>query len=175
LRLWDVASGASLRTFTGHSDGVYGCAFSPDGRTALSASWDDTLRLWDVASGAARRTFTGHSDTVEGCAVSPDGRMALSASNDRTLRLWDVATGGELAQWRIDYSLLCCAWSPMGAQVVAGDASGGVHLLEVVSLHVPVSPEMVQHGTAEHAVPASERAITSPAEKARRWWPFGRR
>lgn len=30
-RLWKVATGAPVRTLTGHKSGVYGVAFSPDG------------------------------------------------------------------------------------------------------------------------------------------------
>jgi WD40 repeat protein len=36
----------------GHSSFVYSVAFSPDGRSALSSSPDNTLRLWDVATGS---------------------------------------------------------------------------------------------------------------------------
>ena len=61
LKLWDLASGKELRTFTGHSDVVSSVAIAPDGRTALSGSWDKTLKLWDLASGKELRTFTGHS------------------------------------------------------------------------------------------------------------------
>src|SRR5438128_2288007 len=56
-----VSPSGVIRTFTGHSDRVRAVAFSPDGRTALSASDDHTLRLWDIATGKEVRTFTGHS------------------------------------------------------------------------------------------------------------------
>jgi len=32
----------------GHSDNVNAVAFSPDGKLALSGSWDNTLKLWEV-------------------------------------------------------------------------------------------------------------------------------
>ena len=35
-----------------HRQFVDGVAFSPDGRTILTASWDHTARLWDAATGA---------------------------------------------------------------------------------------------------------------------------
>src|SRR5262249_13590327 len=50
-RLWDVASGQTIRTFSGHTSAVYSVAFSPDGKTILTGSGDGTVRLWDVASG----------------------------------------------------------------------------------------------------------------------------
>jgi hypothetical protein len=92
LKLWEVASGKELRTFTGHTHEVTSVAFSPDGRTALSASDDKTLKLWQVAAGKELRTF--NSDIAFSVAFSPDGRTALSSSV--TLKLWQVATGKEL-------------------------------------------------------------------------------
>jgi WD40 repeat protein len=62
LKLWDLASGRVIRTFSGHSSIVMSVAFSPDGRQVLSGSGDRTLTLWDVASGKVIRTFLGHSE-----------------------------------------------------------------------------------------------------------------
>jgi len=47
-RLWRVATGKAVTTFTGHTDVVEGLAFSPDGNTLATASADGTLRLWTV-------------------------------------------------------------------------------------------------------------------------------
>ena len=87
-----------IRTFTGHSSRVASVAFSPDGRQALSGSWDKTLKLWDVATGEEARAFKGHSDYVFSAAFSPNGCMALSVSVDKTIRLWNVVTGKENAR-----------------------------------------------------------------------------
>ena len=91
LRLWDVATGKEIRSFAGHTGEVSSVAFSPDGRFALSGSWDHTVRLWDVATGKEIRTFAGHTGRVNSVAFSPDGRFALSGSDDHTVRLWNVS------------------------------------------------------------------------------------
>jgi WD40 repeat protein len=80
----------SVRTFQGHVEWVTSVAFAPDGRTALSGSWDETLKLGRCPPGVYLRTLEGHAEPVTSVAFAPDGRTALSGSWDKTLKLWDV-------------------------------------------------------------------------------------
>jgi WD40 repeat protein len=50
LRLWDLATGGTLRTLEGHTGSINAVAATTDGSRALSGSDDHTLRLWDLAN-----------------------------------------------------------------------------------------------------------------------------
>ena len=93
--LADTPHPALLRTLSGHTDDVTGCAISPDGSFVVSSSRDETLKIWDTITGLELRTLRGHKDWVTDCAISPNGSTIISASQDGTIRLWDVATGEE--------------------------------------------------------------------------------
>lgn len=57
LKLWDVETGKTIRTFSGHTDNVTSCAALPDGRRLVSVSWDNTLKLWDIETGQCLKTL----------------------------------------------------------------------------------------------------------------------
>jgi WD40 repeat protein len=84
------------KPFTGHSSWVSSVAFSPDGQTLASGSWERII-LWDVAK--HRRLgvpLTGHSGVVQSLAFSPDGKILVSGSTGNGVMLWDV----DLESWK---------------------------------------------------------------------------
>lgn len=139
LKVWDVASRCELHTIQEHSNGL---ALSADGRLAVSASRDKTLKVWDVVTGRELRTLTGHSDGVQDVALSADGRLAVSASCDMTLKVWDMATGRVLSTFPTIARLHCCAITPDGKTIVAGDEIGMIHFLELVGIGEVQAPEV---------------------------------
>ncbi|MGV3660008.1 MAG: WD40 repeat domain-containing protein, partial [Prosthecobacter sp.] len=76
LRLWDAASGQTLRTLEGHSDSVRSVAFwqiSPKAPLlVISSSSDGTIRLWDADTGECLGILIAHGDAW--AAMRPDGR-----------------------------------------------------------------------------------------------------
>jgi len=128
-KLWDIATGKPLHTFSGHGTIVQSVAFSPDGHTALSGGYDRTLKLWDVATGKELRTFSGHMGFVQSVVFAPDGRTALSGSQDGTLKLWDIATGEELRTYSGHVgSVRGVAFSPDGGSALSGSEDGTLKL-----------------------------------------------
>ncbi len=60
LRLWDVASGQLLRTFSQHRDAVTCCCWMPDSRRFLSAGPDKAIFMFDTAGNELQRWRRQH-------------------------------------------------------------------------------------------------------------------
>ena len=73
--IYDAHSLVELDLFTGHTDSITSIAFSPDGSTLASSSYDETVRLWDAATGVLKSTLTGHTRWILSIAFSPDGSI----------------------------------------------------------------------------------------------------
>jgi WD40 repeat protein len=91
--LWDLQTGKRLCPPGGHQRPIGSVAFSPDGKTLATGSWDETLRLWDAASGEEMRRISLDYDVH--VAFTPDGKMLAGGGLDGVVRFWDAATGEE--------------------------------------------------------------------------------
>ncbi len=120
-RLWDVATEAEIRSFTGLPDSVASVAFSPDGTKVFAGVSSGAVKLWDAASGAEVRSFTGFSGYVLSVAFSPDATKVLAGGSSGTVKLWDAVTGAFLSDFtgHAD-TVLSVAFSPDGTKVLTG-------------------------------------------------------
>ncbi|KAI8987099.1 quinon protein alcohol dehydrogenase-like superfamily [Pilobolus umbonatus] len=85
IKVWDMQTGACLRTLFGHVEGVWGIAY--DNLRITSASHDKTIRIWDLGSGKCMHALEGHSGPVTAVALS-DTKI-ISTSDDGDVRIWD--------------------------------------------------------------------------------------
>jgi len=67
-------------------------AFSPDGKTLVTAGDDTIIRVWDAATLKWIFGKTGHSAPVYSVAFSSDGNLLASASWDGTVQIWNART-----------------------------------------------------------------------------------
>jgi len=126
LKLWDIASGREIRTFSGHKDTVNCLAVSPDGRHVISASrrlsnHDKSFVLWEIETGKEIRDFLP-AYGVTALAFSPDGKSVITGTRDalsKSMAIWDVATGKEIRKFGDTSSVDVLAVTPDGRFVVA--------------------------------------------------------
>ena len=78
----------------GHTDYVNSAVYSPDGRSIVTASDDNTARIWDAVTGKLLHSLEGHTSWVRSAVYSPDGRSIVTASLDNTARIWDAVKIG---------------------------------------------------------------------------------
>src|SRR5262249_43296503 len=150
--LWEAATGKTVCVLTGHqqtapnrfANHLVSCvAWSPDGKTLASGSYDSTIRLWQTATGKQLFKLTGHRTVVNGVAWSPDGKVLASASGDDTVRLWETATGTEIRRLTgHGHWVYAVAWSPDGERLASGSWDGTALVWDVAGVRSLNKPDL---------------------------------
>jgi len=132
VQLWQVASGAPLRTLKGHTHRVVSVAFSPDGATLASGSDDNSVRVWQTGSGTLLRTLKGDAGDVESATFSPNGALLVAGVGD-TLHLWRISDGAlvRILEGHVG-AVMSVAFSADGTILASGADDGTIRLWGVV-------------------------------------------
>jgi cytochrome c len=82
-----VLLGAAQAQLRGHGGPVRALAISPDGRQAISGSFDTSAIRWSLSRNAAEQVLRFHDGAVNAVAFLRDGRIATSGEDAR-IAIW---------------------------------------------------------------------------------------
>jgi len=91
VQLFDVASGAELRTFKGDSQAISSVAFSRDGKWLAIGDKYRGVKLWQVNSPDEPVDLAAVNTAVYSLSFTADGRYLVTAGHDSTINLWDIS------------------------------------------------------------------------------------
>ena len=106
----------------GHNSIVYDVAFSPNGRSLVSASFDYSVRIWNIRDGSSKvLPATGSHRSFISVVFSPDGRYIAAGNYDNSLWIWDSRIHRLVAHWQGHTGAAwCTVFTPDGKGLISG-------------------------------------------------------
>ena len=157
-----------------HWDTARAIAYSPDGKTLASASYDGTAKLWDTATGKQLRLLDVHERGFQTVAYADAGRILLTMARDGSAKLWDTRSWKELHALKVDHGGRDINWadlSPGGKLLATTGWDFTVKVWEVASRQKLA--DLVGHRGLAHRVlfhDDGKMLVTAGADGTVRLW-----
>jgi WD40 repeat protein len=150
IRIWDVITGAEIKTLRGQTEDIYHLTFNADGTAIASLGRDshrerytftrDLITIWTVATGQEARVWHGGYDINEiafhsaGNILATMGRYpsAGQTASIGLINLWDVESQQIVGSVTTSKALTAIAFSPDGS-LLAGSTDQSIKVWKVVT------------------------------------------
>jgi WD40 repeat protein len=118
----------------GHSDTVFGAAFSPDGKLLATCGADKFVKVWELPTEEGNeakltKSFEGHTHHVMGVGWTPDGKKLASCGADNFVKVWDYEKGEKIRDMQgHSKQVTSLAFVGKTAQFVTGSGDASVRM-----------------------------------------------
>jgi WD40 repeat protein len=93
VRVWDAASGKTLRHLQGLISKATALAIRPDGKQIAAGTEDGGIRLWELSASDEHRASAESTASLWTGAFNADGSQFATGGADRIVRIYQTASG----------------------------------------------------------------------------------
>jgi len=93
VKIHDVATGAHVKSFEGHTHHVMDVSWKADGSELVSAGADNAIKVWNVETGEQKRTIAGYGKQVTAISYMGVSGNTISCGGDKTVRFHMAQNG----------------------------------------------------------------------------------
>lgn len=121
VKVFNVADGAFVRSFEGHTHHVLGVTWRADGRVLCSAGADAVVKIWNVRTGDQMFTVQGFNKEVTSIRFVGETDQAVATSGANIVRMINAAGGNNLRDFGGNTDFVnSVAVAPDAQYVIAG-------------------------------------------------------
>ena len=148
LLSWDVKTGRQLVNFQGHSEGLSGSSFSPDGRYLIMVHTDGKTRLHDSQNGKPLAELPSGNPVY-----SPNGQRVAIGDPRGRVTVWELARGRQVTQSTgLGAELRSVRWLPDGKRIAVVSDLPIVRVFDANTGRTLSEQRRIPAGAAEVAV-----------------------
>ncbi len=173
MLLLPIVGGAAHAQLRGHGGPVRALAISPDGKHAISGSFDTSAIRWSLDRNAALQVLRFHDSAVNAVAILPDERL-VTGGEDGRIAVWQP-TLGEPIQLFLGHTapIVALAVSPDGKRLASASWDRTVRVWPVDG-----GPAMLLEGHQQNVngvafQPDGKAVVSISHDPEVRIWPFG--
>jgi WD40 repeat protein len=162
IRIWDSATGKSVRSLRRPGGAIRKVVYSRDGTRLASCGDNQPIRLWDAQAGEQPIREFADSQKVEAVdlAFSADAKVLASGGSDGRIILWDVASGEPVHTIGKLGRITSLAWDESHQVIAAGVADGHLAVYNSVSGE-PVYSGRIHQGDISSLLFLNDRVLAS--------------
>jgi WD40 repeat protein len=150
-------------------DGIESFAYSPDGRSLVTAG-KQGLRLWDPVTGNEIRMLVDGKGPMTAVVFAPDGRTVISAHASGAVQRWDASTGAQLGEFATAAKTVATLVFAPDGRTLAGGTIDFIQLWDVSSGRLLRTLDHMQwHPTSPPVFSADGRRIARGVQKLIVW------